>query len=121
MSMFMRKIVDEGSGMQDQSVESDAMTSGAAHFVEVVGRPCQDARRSSHIPALNMSDADGELSQPLPHIALVVGCVLPRRFEHLMCVERQPTVQQVLRIGERIGRGQIQIVGDALYPLAAVR
>jgi hypothetical protein len=107
--------------MRDQPVDIDAMTSGAAHTVEVVCGPRQDARRSSAIPSLNMSDAHCELCQPLPHPALVIGGVLPRCLEHLVGVERQPSVEQLLRVCERIGRGQVQIVGYARDALASVR
>ncbi len=107
--------------MQDQPFDIDSMGRGAATSVQVVCGPGQDARRSGAIPALDMSDADGELRQALPHPALVIGCVLPRRLEHLVCIERQPTVQQLLCIVERIGRGQVQIVGDALDAVASVR
>jgi hypothetical protein len=45
-----------------------------------------------------VGDADGELGQGLPQRLLLGRAAFPRGFEHLMRVERQTAVEQVLRV-----------------------
>ena len=59
------------------------------------------------------ADARRELGQALPQHPLIVRAVLPCRLEHLMRVESQATVQQILGIGESFSWRQLEIIRDA--------
>jgi hypothetical protein len=50
-----------------------------------------------------------------------VRAVLPRGLEHLVRVERQALVQQILGVGQGFRRSQVEIVRDAGHAIAALR
>ena len=83
----------------------------------VVGKSGRRAAEQGDCPldvaTLDMGDANSELGQALPQHPLIVWAVLPCGLEHLMGVECQATVQQILGIGEGFGWRQLEIIRDA--------
>ena len=65
------------------------------------------------VATLDMGDADSELGQALPQHPLIVWAVLSCGLEHLMRVESQASVQQILGIGEGFGWRQREVIRDA--------
>jgi hypothetical protein len=90
----------------------------------VVGQSCRRAAEQGDctrdVAALDVGDADSELGQALPQHPLIVWAVFPCRLEHLVRVECQATVQQILGIGEGFGWRQREVIRDACNALAAL-
>jgi hypothetical protein len=84
-----------------------------------------NARRSSvsalDVAALDVGDADRELGQALPQHPFIVRAVLPCGLEHLVRVECQAPVQQVLGVREGLGRRLLEVIWDAWNSLTALR
>ena len=67
------------------------------------------------VAPLDMRDPHRELGQPLPHFLFVGRTGLPRGLEHLVSVECEASVQQILGIVKALGRRQHQVVGNSWY------
>ncbi|KXO98954.1 hypothetical protein AXK60_22480 [Tsukamurella pseudospumae] len=72
--------------------------------------------RSLRITPLYMGDADRELREPLPELALLAWAALPRTLEDLVRGEGVPAVQRVLRPAQRNLRRKVQVVGYTVDP-----
>ena len=83
----------------------------------VVGKSGRRAPEQGDCPldvaTLDVGDANSELGQALSQHTLIVRAVLPCGLEHLMRVECQATVQQILGICEGFGWRQLEIIRDA--------
>ena len=84
-------------------------------------RAAQHGDRPLDVATLDMCDPDRELRKGLPQCPLLDRPVLPCRLEHLMRIERQAPIQQVLRIVESLGGRQFEVIWDARNALAALR
>jgi hypothetical protein len=99
----------------------DAMRRLAGIALDTVGGAPQKRCRPDRIAPLRMGEADSKLCQAAPQFALASGGCLPRTLQHLMCLERTADVEEPLRFGERLIRGQCEVVGHALDPRRAMR
>jgi len=54
------------------------------------------------VPAKGVGQADCQLGQPLPQVALGVRCCLPGGLQHLVGVERATFVQEPLGFGKGV-------------------
>ena len=70
------------------------------------GAPAQQGDRADGIAAPGVGQADRQLGQALPQVALSGRSGLPGRLQDLMGMERAPGVQQPLRGVQGRGRGQ---------------
>jgi hypothetical protein len=64
--------------------------------LDAFGAAAEEGGRATRVAAVGVGQADSDLGQALPQIALVVRTLLPRRFENLMGVERAAGPKQVL-------------------------
>jgi len=71
----------------------------------------EQGNRAAAVSAPGMGQADRDLSQALPEIALVIWAGLPHRLEYLVGVERPALVNEALREQDRFARFQAQIIG----------
>ena len=62
-------------------------------------------------PVAGVRQADSDLRQALPEVALGRWCRLPRRLKDLMRVKGQALIQQLLGAGESLGRRQGSLIG----------
>jgi hypothetical protein len=85
---------------------------------DAVRRAAQQLYRSHSVVPLDVREADGQLGQATPQLAFLRRGAFPRALQHLVCVEGATVVEQSLRLGERIVRGQRDVVG---YALDAIR
>ena len=84
-----------GTG-QPQACHVDTMRAGARVGRQAVSATPQQARGTGSVAAQRVRQADGELSQSLPKVALGRRRGLPGRLKHLMRVERAIGVDQFL-------------------------
>jgi len=98
-----REIVDERIGPDGQPRGVDAMRRNTG-VGETAGGAAKHGYRALGVTPLNVGDADRELGKALPEQPLILWTVLPCGLEHLVGVERQTPVQQILGIGQRCGR-----------------
>lgn len=104
------EVIDQRIGIVHQPGDVDSVrcrptTAGKARGGAAKQRGCTLA-----VAPLDMSDAHRELGQALPHCLLVGRAALPRGLEHLVSVECEASVQQILGIGKGLGRCQRQVV-----------
>lgn len=68
-----------------------------------------------------MGDAHGSCASPLrQQRTLALWAALPRRLEHFVGAERLTPVEQILRVGERFGRRELQVIGNPFDAFTAV-
>ena len=82
--------------------------------------PAEQRDRAPGVVTLQMGEADRELRQALPHVALRGLGGLPRRLEHLVRLERKALVQQSLGLAHGLVRGEDEIVGHPVDADGAV-
>jgi hypothetical protein len=68
-----------------------------------------------------MGQTDGELRQTAPQFAFALWGRLPGALQHLVRVERATRIEQPLRLGEGLVRGQRKVVGHPRDPGRVVR
>src|SRR5215208_4623926 len=115
------EVVDQRLGVLNQSCNVDGVRRGLVFVGKASRRAAKQRDRPLDVAALNVGDADRELGKGLPECPLLDRAVLPRRLEHLVRVECQAPIQQVLRIVKGFGRRQLEIIRDTRNALAARR
>lgn len=108
------KVGGELVGVGDESGPIDSVWCGAISVSDTLCRSFEQRQRALGVAALNVRDADGQLSQTLPQHAFVVGAAFPGAFENLVSIEGEALIQQILRPGQRFSGCQIKIIGYAL-------
>ncbi len=79
---------------------------------EALRGPVQQRHGAAGVSPLQVGETDGQLGQPPPQLPLLVRRGLPRGLEHLVGLEREPGVEQALRLAHRLGRRALRVVGD---------
>lgn len=85
------------------------------------GRAAKQRDCTLVVAPLDVSDPHRELCQALPKCLLVDLAVLPSGLEHLVSVECEATIQQILGICEGLRRRQHQVIRNAWNPCTARR
>jgi hypothetical protein len=105
-------IVDNRGGPPDETVDIHTVRRRMSYQAQAIRPASEQGCRTIEVAALHVNDANGELGQALPQRSLGVRTTFPRGLEHLVRVERQVPVQQILGVGERFRRWQLEIVRD---------
>ena len=115
------KVVDQHISKISQALGVDGVRRRHVIVRKAGRRTTKHRDRAFDVAALDVGDADRELSQPLPERALFVRPVLPCGLKHLVGVEGESAVQQILGVGEGFDRRQLQVVRDACNAFAPWR
>jgi hypothetical protein len=96
---------------QPQAGHVDTMRAGARVGRQAVSATPEQARGTASVPPPRVRQADSELSQSLPQVALGRRSGLPRRLKHLVGVERAIGVDQLLSGRQGFQRRKGPVVG----------
>jgi hypothetical protein len=87
-----------------------------------LGAAPEQGHGAAGVPPVRVGQADGDLGEPLPQVALAGPCGLPRRLEDLMGVERAARAQQLAGQPGRVRPGKREVLGHLrLAALAAAQ
>jgi hypothetical protein len=89
----------------------NAMRSDTGVLIECRRAAPQQRDGSATVAASGMSEPDGKLGEPLPKVALVGRGRFPCQLEYFVRMEWPASVDQVLRLRQRVARSQAQLVG----------
>ena len=84
---------------------------------DTLGASPEQRYGTAGIAAVSVRQADRDLGESLPQVALERRRGLPRRLEDLVRVKREPGAQQLVGQSGRVGPGQREIVRNARLAL----
>src|SRR3954470_19889803 len=90
-----------GFGPRTQPVDVETMRLGPGPRPQGFRAPQQQRARTDRVAALRMRDADGELRESAPELAIGLGR-LPHGLEDLVRAERLTARQQLVRKVDRV-------------------
>src|SRR6266704_1330423 len=112
---------DQRTHPPDEPGRGDAGRRVVGVAFEALGCAPQQLYCPDRVPPPDVGQTDGELRQTAPQFAFALWGSLPGALQHLVCVERATRIEQPLRLGEGLVRGQRKVVGPPRDPGRVVR
>ena len=112
------QLLGRGASPFDQAGDVDSVRRVASAISQAIRPALEQRDGAGGVSAQRVRLPDSELCQALPQLSLIRCGSLPRSFQHLVCLERQSTVEQALRLDQSLFRCKKEVVrhaGDAGY------
>jgi len=109
------------TGVTDQARDVQSVWRLGAVRVDPVCAAAQQRHRPLRVAPLHVGEADRELRQPLPQLAVLPRRRLPHPLEHLVGMKGVTVVNEPLRLPQRVVRAEHGVLGNPVNPARAMR